>query len=363
VQQESIMSIRGLSSGVALFAVAFFAASATATPPARLNFQGLALTPAGVPIQGNQSVSLRIWSDALSTAPTALLYGEQHASVAFIDGVFQIAIGTGTPTTGPFGPAVFNQSGRWIELQIGAETLVPRKHVDATPFALQAANSDSVAGLAGSGLITGVTAGAGLSGGGTAGDVSLSLAPNGIGATQIIDGSITSVEIANNTITSADIAGNTITGADMAFNSISSALIVDGSIFEHDIANEAGMNFTQNDTPAPLDQSEDILLSVTVDAPSDGFIVASASLTIENTTGPGDVAVCSLTVNSLALDLTATLTQSDDGHGQLAFALTRGFLAPVQGTYVVRLLCQGYDADALIARQRQLTAFFAPTQY
>jgi hypothetical protein len=357
------MSVRRVLLGVLLLALTLFATSSTAAPPNRINFQGLALDPSGIPIQGNQSVILRVWSDPVSLAPAAFVYGEQHAVVAFIDGVFQIAIGSGVPIAGPLEPGVFSQSDRWIELQIASEILAPRQRVESTAYALQCANSDSVGGIPGASLITGVSAGSGLVGGGSSGDVSLSLAANGVGTAQIVDNSITSLDIADGTITSADIASNTITSFDMAIDSITSANIVDGQIFEQDIANEAGVDFVQAETLVSLSTSDTVVLSTVVSAPSDGFIVASASLGV--TIDEISFARCSLTLDSAALDSSAAITQSGlaDGSNSYAMAFTRGFVVAAPGGRVVRLVCASSPLGTATVNDRQLTAIFAPTRY
>jgi hypothetical protein len=334
---------------------------AAAAPPNRINFQGLALDPSGIPIQGSQSMIIRIWDDPVSLAPAAFVYGEQHAGVAFLDGVFQIVIGAGAPISGALDPSTFSQSGRWVELQIGSEILAPRQRVESNAYALQCANSDSVGGVAGASLITGVSAGTGLAGGGSAGDVSLSLGANGVGAAQIIDSSITSADVADGSITSADIAANTITGFDLAFNSVSSATIADGQIFEQDIANEAGVGFTESSTPVIIDFTSNILLATTISAPSDGFIVANASLSAR--LQPATGLECSLTLDTLAHDNSAEVVEYNletTYTAQESLSLTRGFTVSAPGSRVVRLICRAGDAQI---DDRQLTAIFAPTGY
>jgi hypothetical protein len=186
-----------------------------------------------------------------------------------------------------------------------------------------------------------------------------------VGAEQIIDGSVTSAEIANGSVTSADIAANTITGADIAFDSISSALIVDSSIFEQDIANEAGVAFFQQGPTGPIDNTHNTVLLAQITTPSAGFIVATASVELA-INGLDSTATCSVTLNSPLVASSAAITYTGrlgDFPETYSMFLTRGFNVSGPGVQNLRLICSGSGGDAISVGPKQLTAIFAPTGY
>lgn len=104
------------------------------------------------------------------------------------------------------------------------------------------------------GTITGVAAGTGLAGGGTTGAVTLGVAEEGIGAAQLASGAVTGPKIAPNAVTSA--------------------MIVDGTIKNQDLAPDAAVN-SLNELQGDLRFEADGGASVTVDQGT-GVITFSA---------------------------------------------------------------------------------------
>ncbi len=80
---------------------------AAADVPQLSNYQGLLLDPNGLPLNDNVGVILRIYRDPNSVDPLDLLYDEAHLNVPVIDGVFNIKLGLGDVTSGPFNVTVF----------------------------------------------------------------------------------------------------------------------------------------------------------------------------------------------------------------------------------------------------------------
>jgi hypothetical protein len=267
-----------------------FASAAAALAPRSVSFQGVALAPDGSPLDGTRNVVIRIYDDPLSASPSDLIYAENHPGTAFVDGVFNVAIGRGTSPSDALSPLDFFdpelQSSRWLEVEIAGEILAPRTQLQSVPYALTCDIASSLEGArledltqgvtagaglggggtgenvslfvdftqtqqrisgscpagssirqinsdgsvacqgAGPGDITGVLAGSGLSGGGASGDVTLALAANGVSSASIADGSITN----------ADVAAETITAANLAPNSVGTSEITDFSIGSRDVA-------------------------------------------------------------------------------------------------------------------------------
>ena len=134
--------IRILLAGLVCFALVLASAgTANAQVPNQVNYQGLLLDSTGAPINGDQVLTLRVWDDATSDLPASLMYEEIHPSVPVTDGVFDLSIGAGAPTAnGLFSvldEQVFEGPSRWLEVQVGAETLSPRQSFRSVAYALQ----------------------------------------------------------------------------------------------------------------------------------------------------------------------------------------------------------------------------------
>jgi hypothetical protein len=275
--------------GLLFVALALAGAALAQNPaPAGISFQGLALDPAGSPINGERDLVLRIFDDPLSTSTSALAFEETHPDTPFVDGVFSVVIGSHVSLE----PWVFSAPDTWLELEVDGETLAPRIKFQSVPYALQCATAAGLAledqqmslyelvwgvnagnGLSGGGPagevtlsvdytkvqgrvsgtcpagqsirvinsdgsvlcqpdtsntgdITGVSAQNGLQGGGTSGNVSVSIAPGGVDNPKLAANSVTAEKIADAAVGATEIA----TGA------VGSSEILDGAIVSQDIA-------------------------------------------------------------------------------------------------------------------------------
>lgn len=124
--------MRRTSIAAALVLLTLWVARLAAGPPARVQYQGLALDASGAPPAGPVDVTLR-----LHTHPTASseVWTESHLDVPTQDGVFSLLLGS----LAPLDPELFAaHDGLWLEVVIEGETLTPRQRIASAPYALQA---------------------------------------------------------------------------------------------------------------------------------------------------------------------------------------------------------------------------------
>jgi hypothetical protein len=130
----------------------------------------------------------------------------------------------------------------------------------------------------------------------------------------ISNGSVTSEDIANGSITGDDIATATISGvkimdgsigiSDLGYNVVGTAQLVDnsvrsidvenGSLTAEDIADEPGVAYTSSSYLTNVTNTIETWMSVTVSAPSSGYIMASFNCNAEVTSGEvAQAGICS----------------------------------------------------------------------
>ena len=128
----------------------------------------------------------------------------------------------------------------------------------------------------------------------------------GVDGTDILDDSITGADIATGAVASVDILDNSVSSTDILNNTVSSADILDGTITDADIAgntildwsiaDEPGIDYTSLGSHSYVGISQcntyTNLTSVTVSAPTSGYIVVQASGTAKNSIANNIWRVC-----------------------------------------------------------------------
>ena len=100
----------------AILLVGWVGLSMAASPPERINLQGVLRDNAGSPVDGTQAMTFRLY-DAEVGCPGVgtLLLTDNHASVGVSGGLFNVALGSGTAPPGALSAAFRdNASGSGI---------------------------------------------------------------------------------------------------------------------------------------------------------------------------------------------------------------------------------------------------------
>jgi len=118
--------------------VGVLASPASHAAPNRINYQGSLTDSGGTPVTDpSVAMTFRIYDDPTSTAPANKLW-EETQTVNVVNGIYNVLLGSGTPITGSFDPALFSTNNLWLEVEVNAEVLTPRQQVTSVAFALQA---------------------------------------------------------------------------------------------------------------------------------------------------------------------------------------------------------------------------------
>lgn len=225
--------------GLAILAIT----NAAHAVPDTVGFTGRLSNQDGTPVTGSVTFVFTLFAEPAGGAPVwsevRPNLGTSGAGLVFVD------LGAVTP----FGDAAFAGGDRWLEVSVEGEILTPRLRVHAVPYAMQAANADTVGGLAPDELgdITGVLPGPGLAGGSASGDAMLAVDTSAIQArvtgTCAPGSSIASITAAGTvTCENDDDSGGDITGVTAGFGltggamSGSAALAVDASSIQRRVS-------------------------------------------------------------------------------------------------------------------------------
>ena len=114
--------------------------AAAAAVPGQVSFQGLLLDSGGAPLNGSVDLVFRLFD---SSSGGTELWTESHAGTSVLDGVYDVTLGATTPLT----QTLLSGGSLWLEIEADGEALTPRERLLAVPYALRAAEAESVGGL------------------------------------------------------------------------------------------------------------------------------------------------------------------------------------------------------------------------
>ena len=120
---------------IGYFLISCLSVAALATTPNLINFQGR-LTTAGLPVaDSTYTVTFSIFD-----APTGgqWLWTETHSGIAITQGLFSVLLGSIVP----FEDTLFNGPSRFLEVQVGSETINPRSQLTSVGYAQRVATVD-----------------------------------------------------------------------------------------------------------------------------------------------------------------------------------------------------------------------------
>lgn len=130
--------------GVAMTLLMVMATAAWAvTPevPRFITYQGRLTTSLGAPVpDGNHTITVKVWRDAVSTNPLDLVWNSGSMTVATIDGLFTVRLGEAPqPSINPYD---FLDTTRFIGVTVGADPeMTPRMRLGAVPYAWTAGSA------------------------------------------------------------------------------------------------------------------------------------------------------------------------------------------------------------------------------
>lgn len=306
-----------------LSALCLSPAVAGAEVPRKIHYQGRLTDPAGQPLVGAHTVTLRIYD---AETGGAALWEEQHGlTFAQLDnGVFSVILGSTTPLSA----AITFNAPLWLSTEVdGAGEFSPRQQLAAVTYAINADMLDGLDSkqlLATAGTVTGVTAGAGLTGGATTGTATLDV---GAGTGIVVEADTVSVNVgtaagkiiqldataalpavsgANLTaLNASNLTSGTVPDARFSANvsllgsSIDSAEIADGTIVNADLSATAAIADTKLATIATAGKIADSALSSNVSLL--GPSIESAEIT-DGTITAADLGTDSVGAEELAGD-------------------------------------------------------------
>lgn len=139
------MAAVGRTLTLAVFVVSSLAVSAIHTEPCRasvpgkINYQGRLVDGSGAPLEGSHDAVFRLYN---APAGGMVLWSDSASVTADAGGIFSVVLGADQPIA--IGPA----DACWLEIEIDSEIMAPRREIVSVPYALRAASSDNLAGLA-----------------------------------------------------------------------------------------------------------------------------------------------------------------------------------------------------------------------
>lgn len=133
------------------FALLAMPGAVSAEAPALIGYQGSIFDQDGAPVAGPVEIDVAIYD---APGGGTLLYGETHASVDLVDGVFDLQIGAGSNPVGVLDASTFAGPETWLELHVNGEPLDPRQRFLSVPYALQCTEADRARFASGLGVLS-----------------------------------------------------------------------------------------------------------------------------------------------------------------------------------------------------------------
>ena len=224
--------MRKLHALIAIVLLATVSAAQAQNVPALINYQGQLVDGTGTPLpNGNYALTFRVYS---ADPGGNLLWGPQVLpSVALVGGRFNVVLGP-TDAGGQAVSTAFSNAVTYLEIQVGANTPIsPRQQVLSAPYALQAENSELLAGYGWDAVFTDT-------GRPDTGHLPGSkIAAASVTSSQISPGAITTSQLANEAVAAANIAPGAVGTAQLASNAVTSVQIADGAVGTTQIADGA----------------------------------------------------------------------------------------------------------------------------
>lgn len=126
-------------------------AAAAATPPGRVNYQGVLRDAADDPQTGVYDMVFRFFDGSGNEILIDQHLAAGTGAVTVSGGLFEVALGGGNLADGS-GPGTYGSLGAvfrdfdevWLEIQVAGETLAPRVRIEASPYALNAGHVDGL---------------------------------------------------------------------------------------------------------------------------------------------------------------------------------------------------------------------------
>lgn len=147
------------AAGIALTLVLLGSRLSVASPPPDVAYQGQLLDTNGAPVTGTVALQIRVYDSPVPLPNEPALYVEDHPSVTVENGIFSVRVGTGNVVTGQFGPALFDEMNRFLQVHVNGERLLPRQVISSVPYAFHAENAAKLEGKTFSDIVAAIPAG------------------------------------------------------------------------------------------------------------------------------------------------------------------------------------------------------------
>ncbi len=130
-----------------LFASSLFISTAIAQTPQGISYQAIAFNSGGTPVtNGNVAVKINILDNSITGT---VVYSETHTKTTNAQGLFNLNIGEGTPTTGTFSSINWGTNSKFLKVELDPNggtnySSVGTNQLMSVPYALYAKNVENI---------------------------------------------------------------------------------------------------------------------------------------------------------------------------------------------------------------------------